>query len=214
MIPELFRRRSLREAFRRRVPISLKLRLLFESGVAITDVPVVAGTQDGLPERVSVRPVATPAAVREAYGIHAIDRPVSGEAWDAWIAGFEPRSAPPVGTSASMIYTSGTTGKPKGVRRELDLATPTGYSVCLPDPSELPDVAVGRTAVVAPMYHSAPSVHGLWSLSQGAFVVLMPRFDPEALLRAIDEHRLNFLQLVPTMFTRMLRLPDEVDVVE
>ena len=55
VIPELFRRRSLREAFRRRVPISLKLRLLFESGVAITDVPVVAGTQDGLPERVAVR---------------------------------------------------------------------------------------------------------------------------------------------------------------
>src|SRR5207249_904126 len=55
VIPELFRRPSLREAILRRVPFSLKLRLLFEAGVAVADVPVVAGTQDGLPKRVAVR---------------------------------------------------------------------------------------------------------------------------------------------------------------
>jgi hypothetical protein len=55
VIPELFRRRSLAEALRRRVPFSLKLRLLYESGIAITDVPVVAGAPDGLPKRVAAR---------------------------------------------------------------------------------------------------------------------------------------------------------------
>jgi amino acid transporter len=55
VIPELFRRRSLADALRRRVPFSLKLRLLYESGVAITDVPVVAGAQEGLPKRVAAR---------------------------------------------------------------------------------------------------------------------------------------------------------------
>ena len=55
VIPELFRRRSLTDALRRRVPFSLKLRLLYESGVAITDVPVVAGAQEGLPKRVAAR---------------------------------------------------------------------------------------------------------------------------------------------------------------
>jgi hypothetical protein len=55
VIPELFRRRSLTDALRRRVPVSLKLRLLYESGVAITDVPVVAGAEEGLPKRVAAR---------------------------------------------------------------------------------------------------------------------------------------------------------------
>jgi amino acid transporter len=55
VIPELFRRRSLAEAVRRRLPFSLKLRLLFESGVAIADVPVVASEQDGVPRRVVAR---------------------------------------------------------------------------------------------------------------------------------------------------------------
>jgi hypothetical protein len=55
VIPELFRRPSLTEELGRRLPLSLKLRLLFESGVAITDVPVVAGTQDGVPRHVEGR---------------------------------------------------------------------------------------------------------------------------------------------------------------
>jgi hypothetical protein len=54
VIPELFRRPSLAEEARRRLQLSLKLRLLYESGVAIADVPVVAGAA-GTPERLAAR---------------------------------------------------------------------------------------------------------------------------------------------------------------
>ncbi|MFP6596412.1 MAG: AMP-binding protein, partial [Candidatus Hydrogenedentota bacterium] len=48
------------------------------------------------------------------------------------------------------------------------------------------------------------------ALQLGAFMVLMPRFDAEELLRLIDTHKLSHFQLVPTMFVRLLQLPEEV----
>jgi acyl-CoA synthetase (AMP-forming)/AMP-acid ligase II len=62
----------------------------------------------------------------------------------------------------------------------------------------------------APLYHSAPLV---WSMSLqrfGAAVVVMEHFDPEECLSLIERYRVTDAQFVPTMFTRMLRLPAEV----
>jgi acyl-CoA synthetase (AMP-forming)/AMP-acid ligase II len=59
----------------------------------------------------------------------------------------------------------------------------------------------------APLYHSAPLV---WSMSlqrYGATVVVMERFDPRDCLRLIERYRVTHAQFVPTMFTRMLKLP-------
>src|SRR5205823_11545037 len=53
IVPELFRRRALREQLRRPLQLRLKLRLLAEPGVVVADVPVVAG--DSLPQRLVVR---------------------------------------------------------------------------------------------------------------------------------------------------------------
>ena len=47
-------------------------------------------------------------------------------------------------------------------------------------------------------------------LRMGGTVVLMERFDPEACLALIAEHQVTHAQFVPTMFVRMLKLPDEV----
>jgi long-chain acyl-CoA synthetase len=41
-------------------------------------------------------------------------------------------------------------------------------------------------------------------------MVLQPRFDAEELLRLIEEHRITHLHMVPTMFVRLLKLPDAV----
>jgi long-chain acyl-CoA synthetase len=38
----------------------------------------------------------------------------------------------------------------------------------------------------------------------------MERFDPEAALKAIEKHQVSYAQFVPTMFSRMLKLPPEV----
>jgi long-chain acyl-CoA synthetase len=65
-----------------------------------------------------------------------------------------------------------------------------------------------RTAIVAPLYHSAPASYGMQSLLFGDLVLIHERFDPERLLADIEKHRLDRLYLVPTHMVRLLRLPD------
>jgi acyl-CoA synthetase (AMP-forming)/AMP-acid ligase II len=114
----------------------------------------------------------------------------------------------------TIIYTSGTTGRPKGVRR----APPS------PEQAALTSLIIGRafgfvghgrpdeivTVVTGPMYHSAPNAYGLAAAGLGATVILQPRFDPEELLALIERHRVTHLHMVPIMFHRLLKLPDEV----
>ncbi len=112
-----------------------------------------------------------------------------------------------------MLYSSGTTGAPKGVRKELSGA-PMG------DPSATPVMLAGNIARVgidgdsvyltpAPLYHSAPLVYSMAMHRLGATCVVMESFEPASCLRVIERYRVTHAQFVPTMFTRMLRLPDE-----
>jgi bile acid-coenzyme A ligase len=61
-----------------------------------------------------------------------------------------------------------------------------------------------------PLYHNGPFTSSFAGLNQGAHLVVMPRFDAEETLRAIDRHKATWLYLVPTMMSRIWRLPDEV----
>ena len=112
-----------------------------------------------------------------------------------------------------MLYSSGTTGRPKGVRKQLP-GTPLG------DPTSAPvQIAQGlytrggATDVVylspAPLYHSAPLVSSMAIHRLGGTVVVMERFDPSQCLQLIERHGVTQGQFVPTMFVRMLRLPQE-----
>jgi long-chain acyl-CoA synthetase len=67
-----------------------------------------------------------------------------------------------------------------------------------------------RTVITGPLYHSAPNAYGLYAVRMGGLVVLQPRFDAEELLRLIEQYRITHLHMVPTMFVRLLRLPEEV----
>jgi long-chain acyl-CoA synthetase len=110
-----------------------------------------------------------------------------------------------------MIYTSGTTGRPKGVRRQPP--GEQGAERMAAMVSTVFDIRPGggmRTVVTGPMYHSAPNAYGLWAARDGGFVVLQPRFEPQELLALIERHRISHLHMVPTMFVRLLKLPDEV----
>ena len=113
-----------------------------------------------------------------------------------------------------MLYSSGTTGRPKGVRKPRP-GTPLG------DPSAAPvqitmgiaAMGVGTDSVYlcpAPLYHSAPLVFSQSMHRLGAAVVVMEHFDPEECLALIERHRVTHAQFVPTMFVRLLRLPEEV----
>ena len=80
-------------------------------------------------------------------------------------------------------------------------------------PGDRDDRRRPRTAVYlspAPLYHAAPLVYSMSMQRLGATVVVMERFDAEDCLELIERHRVTHAQFVPTMFVRMLRLPEEV----
>ncbi len=111
-----------------------------------------------------------------------------------------------------MWYSSGTTGHPKGVKRPLrklsvnDARTPLGRMH-----RELWDFDEDTVAILpAPLYHSAPSGYAASTHKWGGTLVMMPRFDPEAALRAIETYKVTHGMWVPTMFIRMLKLPEDV----
>ncbi len=112
---------------------------------------------------------------------------------------------------AAMLYSSGTTGRPKGIVRALS-GNPPGESAALF--SFLDNLWRYRDGMVylspAPLYHSAPQAAVSLALRRGATVIVMERFDPEHYLQLVEKYRVTHSQLVPTMFSRMLKLPAEV----
>jgi long-chain acyl-CoA synthetase len=111
-------------------------------------------------------------------------------------------------TGGRMHYPRGTTGRPKGVKRALpptirgylDLLSRLGTSMRL-DGS-------GPHLLTGPHYHAAVSGYALYDLVNGGPILMMPRFDASSVLRLIDERAIAHTHLVPTMFVRLLRLPD------
>src|SRR4029077_10621510 len=121
----------------------------------------------------------------------------------------EPHSQPPEGSPTSIIYTSGTTGRPKGVVREQ--VSDEQRAAVQELFSELFGLVEGeRTIIPAPLYHTAPNVYALASAVRGMDMTIMPRFDAEDFLRLVERRRVSVVQMVPTMFVRMLALPESV----
>jgi long-chain acyl-CoA synthetase len=108
----------------------------------------------------------------------------------------------------AMLYSSGTTGRPKGVLRPMPDQPPTQPQPLLAALSKLWRFREGQVYLSpAPLYHAAPltGVHG--TIRLGGTVVIMERFNPERFLELVEKHRVTHTQLVPTMFSRMLKLP-------
>ena len=170
-----------------------------------------------IPDHVIIFVVPVPEEIRAAYGLSAASVKMTSDAidWETWRDGFAPRVGPSAVMPSAIIYTSGTTGRPKGVKR----STPTpseaqvitrmlALSYGCADYMDRPEEIV--TAVVGPIYHSAPSAHASFAFRIRANVVIMPRFDAEELLRLIERRRITHLNMVPIMFNRLLKLPEAV----
>lgn len=114
------------------------------------------------------------------------------------------------GVGQLLQYSAGSTGRPKGIRRPLPAAGAAPSSLSTPVFREL---GIGPDSVYlspAPTYHTAPAMWTMAAQEVGATTVVMERFDAEEALRCIDAYGVTHAQFVPTMFVRMLRLPDAV----
>lgn len=113
-------------------------------------------------------------------------------------------------TGATMLYSSGTTGRPKGVLRPLPDTVPSEPDARLAVTARTYGFRDGMVYLSpAPLYHAAPLAFCVLTQRFGGTVVVMERFDPADALDLIERHRVTHSQWVPTMFVRLLRLPDE-----
>ena len=137
----------------------------------------------------------------------AVGGPIAG--FDEWDGVLAPEAGDDVDdpvVGSTMLYTSGTTGRPKGVRRP-------------PDPRSALDVAAltqyrGHRHVhlcTGPLSHAAPLSFSLTApAALGVPVVMMDGWSAERTLALIEEHGVTHTHMVPTMFHRLLSLPDAV----
>ncbi len=162
---------------------------------------------------------AMSSVVDELSGENAIDRVhtrlmVDGtlagfDAYESAIAAFPSERLPDETMGALMLYSSGTTGRPKGILGPLPDTTPAesqaarAFGLLFGFEKEITYLSP------APLYHAAPLAFCSGTLSYGGTVVVMEKFDPQVALELIEKHQVTHSQWVPTMFSRMLKLPDE-----
>jgi acyl-CoA synthetase (AMP-forming)/AMP-acid ligase II len=121
--------------------------------------------------------------------------------------------APPISDGSEMLYSSGTTGWPKAVRRPLPDDGKGSWAQKVLEYSLTQRYGMTGSSVYlspAPLYHAAGVNYTMAVQRVGAASIVMPKFDAEAVLRLIETHRVTHAQFVPTMFVRMLKLPDAV----
>ena len=130
--------------------------------------------------------------------------------WDDWMEESRPHAAPDKNFRPPLFYTSGSSGRPKAVLRNnvtpdiaARISTRTSYAWGF-------DQTPIRSVMTGPLYHSAPNGYANMVLQSGGTLVLAARFDAESLLALIERYEITHLHLVPTMFVRLLALPDEV----
>jgi acyl-CoA synthetase (AMP-forming)/AMP-acid ligase II len=122
------------------------------------------------------------------------------------LTGPEEEPAPPEQPGRLIVLTSGTTGTPKGARRP----TPKGPQDAAAVLSRIPLRSSDRILVAAPVFHTWGLAGVQLGMSMRATLVMRRQFDPEDVLRAVDEHRCTAVFAVPVMLRRIMDLPAPV----
>jgi len=118
-----------------------------------------------------------------------------------------PAVVPGSGKSGVMVYTSGTTGRQKGASRDFGKM---GYEPIVHFISSFPLKRDERHLVLCPLYHSAAPAMVAMVMGVGGCVVILPRFEPEEVLRTIERERITSLMAVPTMLQRLTSVAPEI----
>jgi len=141
---------------------------------------------------------------------YADDEPIDGaESLEAAIAAMPATPVPDEISGFHMIYSSGTTGRPKGIVLPFTPGPIDEFNALeggMPRYREMDPLVYLN---VGPLYHGAPLSCMIVAQRLGGTFVTQRKFDAEGVLRAIQDYRVTAAQFVPTMFVRMLALPDE-----
>jgi long-chain acyl-CoA synthetase len=187
--------------------------ILGDSGtrVLVAHADMLHQLRDAIPNGVTVLSVPTPPEILSHYKIDPDHLATPDFALDleSWLEVQRPYDGPARPQPANMIYTSGTTGHPKGVRRHAPTPEQSASA------ERMRAMIYGlrpeaRALLPGPLYHSAPNSFGLRAGRLGGALVLMPRFDPEEFLRLVQDERIDTIFMVPTMFIRLMKLPEAV----
>ncbi len=164
-------------------PVSARLpQREIDAIVELANPSAVLGVSEGSLEGRACLPIGYRAPARAANAV--LDELVSKE-WKAPTSG-------------------GSTGRPKLIVSGDPAVLDTDV------PSVLMFGATGPMIMPGPLYHNGPLIWSVQGLLHGNGVVVLPRFDPEATLAAIEHHRGEVVYMVPTMMKRIWRLPDDV----
>src|SRR3979409_857751 len=142
-----------------------------------------------------------------------IDEPLPG--FRSWDRELTKQPVTPISDQVAgydMLYSSGTTGRPKGIKRAnekkpIDLPNPLLKILCA-DMCGMNSDSIYLSP--APLYHAAPLRFNMMAITLGGASIIMESFDAEEFLRLVGKYKVSQSQLVPTMFVRMLKLPEDV----
>lgn len=176
-------------------------KLLFVHSAALSEIAMT------VPDGVDLIEVEMSPGLQEALGLPVLDQ-TQHRTLESWVNESAPVDAVSSSTGGmGVIYTSGTTGKPKGVvRQPVSVAQLERMALTVVDRFGLQPGT--RTLLLAPLYHAAANTTAMIAFRVQADITIMPRFDASEFLRLVDEHRIEHCQVVPTMFVRLLELPE------
>jgi fatty-acyl-CoA synthase len=145
--------------------------------------------------------------------VFMLDEPEPGfRSWDKE-AGVQPKTSIADQVAGyDMLYSSGTTGRPKGIKKRFEnnpIEVPNPFlRVLCADMCGMNAESIYLSP--APLYHAAPLRFNMMAIVLGGTSIIMEHFDAEQFLKLVETYKVTQSQLVPTMFVRMLKLPDEV----
>jgi len=149
--------------------------------------------------------------VPKLQNIFSLHHPVSNlEGWDSAISDMADTPIDDEEAGWHLIYSSGTTGRPKGVKLPLIGGPVIASNQWVERYEQLYNLTEKSVFLAcAPLYHAAPILFATNVMRRGATIVITKKFLPEGTLEAIESYKVTLSQMVPTMFIRMLRIPDK-----